>query len=141
MWLFRGMRLSDNCGTRPALNGLLDGLLFNRKPFRCTQIWTSISTFQVMRMWKDLPVRLVLQSLVLLLRPLLIIHHLMIDLQGSFVFDVDFFSPFSFICPPWGLVPNTCVALFSINICFFMFWLRALYFSFFFFFFDLYNPN
>ena len=54
----------------------------------------------------------------------------MTDLQGSFVFDVDFFPPF-FICPPWGLMPNTCVALFSINICFFVFWLRDLYFFFF----------
>ena len=59
----------------------------------------------------------------------------MTDLQGSFVFDVDFFPSFFFICPPWGLMPNTCVALFSINICLFVFWLRDLYFSFFFHFF------
>ena len=31
-------------------------------------------------------------------------------------------------------MPNTCVALFSINICFFVFWMRDLYFSFFSFF-------
>ena len=31
-------------------------------------------------------------------------------------------------------MPNTCVALFLINICFFVFWQRDFYFSFFFFF-------
>ena len=82
-WLFRGMRLLDNCGTKQVLSGLLDGSLFNRKPFTRTQIWISTLTSQVMKKRRNLSIRTIPKSLVLLLRPLLILHRLMPEFQGS----------------------------------------------------------
>ena len=84
-WLPRGMRLSDNYGTKLVLSGLRGGSLFNGRPSTRTQIWISILTSQVMKRRRNLPIRTIPKSLVLLLRLLLILHRLMPEFQDSFL--------------------------------------------------------
>ena len=90
VWLLKGMRLLDNCGIKPMLNELLGGSLFNKKPFTRTQICTSTSTSQVTKRQRNLSLRTIPKSLVLLLRPIPILHRLFLlltpEFQGSSLF-------------------------------------------------------
>ena len=72
-------QLRDQAGAQWASGGSL----FNGKPFRRTQVWISTLISQVMRRRRDLPIRAIPKSLVLLLRPLLILHRLMPEFQDS----------------------------------------------------------
>ena len=56
--------------TKPVLSGPLGGSLFNRRLFTRTQIWTSTSTSQATKRQRNLSLRTILKSLVLLLRPI-----------------------------------------------------------------------
>ena len=82
--------LLDNCGIKPVLSRLLGGLLFSRNPFMRTRIWISTSISQVMQRWRNLSIRTIPKSLVLLWRPILILHRLslllMLEFQGSSLF-------------------------------------------------------
>ena len=110
---------------KPVLNGPLGGSLFNRKSFTRNQIWTSTSTSQATKRQRNLSLRTILKSLVLLLRPIPPHHRLFLLLTPEFLCSslfaccrllYIFFMYTRFLLS--GLEPETYVAPLLINIHF-----------------------